>query len=160
MRSLTWSTSDAVWFTEIDDDHKEIFEAVACLQKALSGPAPRTDVRQTVEDLIAAVAAHLAHEERLMRAARYPSLAWHKRLHEGARKQVLRFARRLEQGDERAASELAEYLTSWLQRHTRMADRMLGSFLRNQLRSIGKLTFRAETTRRIPSAGECQRKNR
>ena len=33
MRSMKWSTSHAVFVTEIDDEHKEIFEAVSELQK-------------------------------------------------------------------------------------------------------------------------------
>jgi hemerythrin len=142
---MKWSTSDAVWFTEIDDEHKEIFEAVAGLQRAGSGPAAPPDFRKAIEHLIESVAGHFAHEERLMRAARYPSLAWHRRQHEAARKRVEEFAQRLDLGDGGAAAELVEYLTPWLHGHTRVADRMLSSFLRNQLRSIGKLTFRAGT---------------
>jgi len=144
MRCLKWSRSDAVWFTEIDDEHKEIFEALGGLQKAVSGPdAP--DIRKAVEHLAASVAGHFAHEERLMRAARYPSLAWHKRQHQAAQKRVELFAQRLEQGDGSGAAELVEYLTGWLHGHTRVADRMMGAFLRNRLRCIGKLTFRAGT---------------
>jgi hemerythrin len=37
MRSLKWSTSHAVFVTEIDDEHREIFGAVADLQNLLSG---------------------------------------------------------------------------------------------------------------------------
>jgi hypothetical protein len=40
--------------------------------------------------------------------------------------------------------ELVDYLTSWLNDHTCVADRMMGAFLRNQRRCV-KLTFRAGT---------------
>ncbi len=144
MRSLQWSLSDAVWVTEIDDDHKEIFAAVANLQKLLSGAGPGADRRKLIEDLTTSVAGHFAHEERLMRAARYPSLRWHKQQHDAARKKVEQFALRIEEQDGTAGIELVEYLKSWLHNHTRVADRMMGSFLRNQ-RRVGKLTFRVGT---------------
>ncbi len=144
MSSLQWSTSHAVWVTEIDDDHKEIFEAVARLQKVLTSAGPPADSRKLIEDLVTSVADHCAHEERLMRAARYPSLRWHKQQHDAARKKVKQFALRIDRQDSTAGVALVEYLKSWLHDHTRVADRMLGSFLRNH-RRVAKLTFRAGT---------------
>ena len=37
MRSLKWSTSNAVFVPEIDDEHKEIFQALSNLQEVLAG---------------------------------------------------------------------------------------------------------------------------
>jgi hemerythrin len=145
MRSLQWSPSDAVWVTEIDDEHKEIFEMVARLQKSLSSAGPPAERRKLLEDLVTSVADHFAHEERLMRAARYGSLRWHKQQHDAARKKVQQFALRIKRHDSTAGTALVEYLQSWLHNHTRVADRMLGSFLRNHLRAVAKLTFRAGT---------------
>ena len=48
MRFLKWTTSEAVWVAEIDDEHKEIFEAVAQFQKILSSSAPPAEI--TVDD--------------------------------------------------------------------------------------------------------------
>jgi hypothetical protein len=80
-----------------------------------------------------------------MRAARYPSLPWHKRQHHGARRRTVAFIQRIETGDSEAGSALADYLSSWLRDHTRLADRMMGAFLRNQRRGLWKLTFQAGT---------------
>ena len=80
-----------------------------------------------------------------MRAARYGSLRWHKLQHDTASKRVSQFVLRIEQGDATAGFELVEYLTSWLHNHTRLADRMMGAFLRNQQRCMWKVTFRAGT---------------
>ena len=88
---------------------------------------------------------HFAHEERLMRAARYGSMRWHKQSHDAARRRVGQFARRIEKGDTKAGLELVEYLRSWLHDHTAIADRMMAAFLRNQQRCIGKLMFQAST---------------
>ena len=80
-----------------------------------------------------------------MRAARYSSLRWHKSAHDHARRRVRQVVERIEQGDSAAGEELVEYLTSWLHDHTRLADRMLGAFLRNHQRFMCKVTFRAGT---------------
>ena|ERR1019366_10416742 len=144
MRALKWSTSHAVFVTEIDDEHREIFEAVSSLQKVLSSQGPALEIRDLTQRLIACIVDHFAHEERLMRAARYGSLRWHKLQHDNARGRAEQFVARIERDDIGAGIELVEYLTSWLRDHTRLADRMLGAYLRNRQRCV-KLTFRAGT---------------
>ena len=145
MRSLKWSTSHAVFVTEIDDQHKEIFEALSNVRKVLTNGGPLLEIRKLTQRLVASIVGHFAHEERLMRAARYGSLRWHKQAHDAAHRRGGQFVLRIEQGDIKAGLELVEYLTSWLHDHTGLADRMMGAFLRNQERSMWKLTFRAGT---------------
>lgn len=144
MRSLKWTTSHAVFVTEIDDEHKEIFQTVANVQKAVVNHGSVEEVRKLTQRLVSSVIDHFAHEERLMRAARYGSLRWHKLKHDAAQRHVGQFALRVEQGDSAAGRELVEYLTAWLPEHACLPDRMMGAFLRNQRRCV-KLTFRAGT---------------
>ena len=144
MRSLKWSISNAVFVTEIDDEHKEIFAALADLQKALKAGGSAAETSGLTQRLIAAVGDHFAHEERLMRAARYTSIRWHKQQHDNARKRVGQFVMRMEQIGPGAGGELVAYLTGWLHNHTQLADRMMGAFLRNH-RRVGTITLRAGT---------------
>ena len=143
MSSLKWSLSHAVFVPEIDDEHKEIFEALAKLEQALDTASPLPQIQELTQRLVARAEEHFAHEERLMRAARYESLRWHKQQHDGVRKRARQFAPLIEDGDVEAGRTLVEYLKSWLRDHTRLADRMMGAFLRNQ--SLCKLTIRAGT---------------
>ncbi|HUI57223.1 MAG TPA: hemerythrin family protein [Bryobacteraceae bacterium] len=143
MQHLKWSVSHAVFVTEIDDEHREIFDVVGKLQTALAAGATSMELREITERLIACAQGHFAHEERLMRASRYGSFAWHKRQHDTARRRVQQLVPQIDQGDSAAGAALVEFLTSWLRDHTRLADRMLGAFLRN--RNLGKLTIRATT---------------
>lgn len=142
MPELKWSTSHAVFVPAIDDEHKEIFEAVADLRKGLAGDG---DAGAPLAHLVTCVVEHFAHEERLMRAARYESLRWHKQSHDAARRRVSQFAALIEKGDGAAGPALVEYLSGWLRDHTRLADRMLGAFLRNQRLALWKATFQAGT---------------
>ena len=144
MPCLQWSASHAVFVAEIDDEHKEIFEAVAHVQDVLTSRSPLLEIRKATQRLVSSIVGHFAHEERLMRAARYGSIRWHKQAHNAARRRVRKFVLRIEQGDSGAGLELVDYLTSWLNDHTGVADRMMGAFLRNQRRCM-KLTFRAGT---------------
>jgi hemerythrin len=145
MRSIKWSTSEAIWIDEIDDEHKAIFAVVADMQRVLLDSRPLADIRAILERLTGAIKDHFAHEQRLMHASRYPGLGWHKRQHYSARRNVRRFTLGIERGDRHAGLAMVEYLTAWLRNHTRVADRMMGSYLRNQRLNVGKLVFRAGT---------------
>lgn len=144
MRSLKWNSSHAVFITEIDDEHKAILDAVAELQAVLSKSPSARDLNDLSRRLAVRIEDHFAHEERLMRAARYGLLSWHTRCHDAARKRVARLVRRVGRGDPGAGAALIRYVTEWLHVHTRLQDRMLGAFLRNQRRTA-KMVFTAGT---------------
>jgi hemerythrin len=144
MRSLKWSTSHAVFVTEIDDEHKEIFEAVSNLQD-LGNSGPSSESGRVAQRLVKYIDGHFAHEERLMHAARYSGLGWHQRQHETARRRVGQFISKMEQGDAEARTALVQYLSEWLRAHTRLADKMMAASLRNHERFLCKVTFRAGT---------------
>jgi hemerythrin-like metal-binding protein len=145
MRAIRWTTSEAVWIEEIDDDHKEIFADLARVQKVLSNDGPPADIRKALERLTSTIAGHCEHEERLMRASRYGSLRWHKKLHEAVGRNVQQFAAAIEGGDREAGRALVEYLADWLPDHARTADRMMAAHLRNACLGVGKLVFRVGT---------------
>ena len=143
MAAFQWTASDAVFVTEIDDEHKEIFAAVSALEAALAD-GPEAGIAEATERLVISIIEHFAHEERLMRAARYESLRWHKQLHQNARRRVAQVVPEIEEGDHEAGRALVEYLKTWLQDHAHVADRMMCAFLRNQRRCM-RMTFQAGT---------------
>jgi hemerythrin len=145
MRTLKWTTSHAVFVTEIDDEHKEIFDALSECQKAFAGHSEAQQTRSATARLTSRITEHFSHEERLMRAARYESLPWHKQRHKAAMRRLEVLVARIEKGDEAAGPELVSFLTSWLHDHTRVADRMMGAALRNHRRSMWTMTFTAGT---------------
>jgi hemerythrin-like metal-binding protein len=144
MRSLKWNISHAVFVADIDDEHQEIFEAVAHLRESLSGHEALPEILSQTQRLAMAIVGHFAHEERIMRAARYDSLSWHQGQHRAALRRAKQFITQIEKGDLESAAALVDYLTDWLHAHTRLADQMLGAFLRNQ-RRVWKVTFHAGT---------------
>jgi hemerythrin len=144
MPTLRWTLEHAVFVTEIDDQHQDIFDALAAFRQAhASGDV--ADVQRSLKRLTVRIADHFEHEERLMRAARYSGLRWHRQRHNSARKRVAVFADRIQAGDQDAVAGLVEYLTTWLHDHTRVADRMMGAALRNHSRAIWKIAITAGT---------------
>ena len=143
MRALKWTAVHSVFLTEIDDDHKEIVAALWAFNGLLAG-GPAAELRPATERLITCISEHFAHEERLMRAARYSSMRWHKGQHDNARTRVAGFVPRIEHGDMQAGHALVKFVISWLHNHTRLADQMMAAFLRNHRRAC-KLTFLAST---------------
>ncbi len=145
MSALKWSMSNAVFLPEIDDEHKEIFAAVSKLQEGLARGCGLPEMSDLAKRVAACSVEHFAHEERIMRAARYPSLRWHKQQHDAARRRVRQWVAGIQEGDAGAGPALVEYLTAWLPVHTGLPDRMMGAFLRNRQRSLFHLTIRTGT---------------
>ena len=135
MRLFKWHKSNAVFFPEIDNQHRAVFQATGELQQALRGGAPLFEDQEVLHRLIAAIEDHLAHEEKLMRSARYLSFEWHKQQHDTARKRLRQYVPLIEAGDAQAGAALVEFLTHWLDDHTAVTDRMMGAFLRNRQRA-------------------------
>lgn len=145
MRTLKWSTSHAVFVREIDDEHQEIFAALTDFEKVLAEGGEWPELKPAIDRLTDCITGHFAHEERLMRAARYESRKWHKQRHDGALRLFEGFVARLQAGDPEAGTEMVECLATWLHNHTRVADRMLAASLRNHERCMWKVTFEAGT---------------
>lgn len=136
MRAFRWSKSNEVFVRELDDEHQVVFHAMGELQTALHTGASRSHVTDILHRLTACLEEHFAHEEKLMRNARYLSFEWHRQQHNTVRKRLRQFAPVIEEGDRDAGHQLVEFLSRWLEDHTAVSDRMMGAYLRNQERTL------------------------
>ncbi len=134
MRIVEWTESHAVHVPAVDDEHQELFRICEELRLAITAGCPMDEVQPIVDRLVVHVGHHFTHEEREMRVSAYSHYAWHRRQHQTARANVRRLTKRLQGGDRDAAIELVDYLSIWLNDHVRLADRMLGAYLRNHQR--------------------------
>jgi hemerythrin-like metal-binding protein len=135
MQLFHWKKSNTVFTPAIDDEHKTIFQATGELQQALHTRAPLFQVQEILHRLIACTEDHFAHEEKLMRGARYLAFDWHRQQHDAVRKRLRTYGPLVEQDDREAGHQLVEFLTRWLDDHTAVTDRMMGAYLRNQERA-------------------------
>lgn len=134
MRGFKWNAAHAVFLGEVDAEHRAIYQAAGDLQQAILAKAPPERILEIMRAVLAHSEDHFAHEERLMRSARYESYAWHKQQHDAARKRLAASAARIENGEYEAVESLLEFLGGWLRDHVAVADRMMGASLRNHER--------------------------
>ena len=83
MALITWTASQ--YGTNVgfaDDEHKILFDKLNKLYDLATGGAARSAIGAQLDDLIAYVVGHFAHEEKEMQAKNYAGLAVHKAEHE------------------------------------------------------------------------------
>jgi hemerythrin len=131
MRRFSWSSAYSIYVPEIDAEHRALFCLASRLQRDVSAGCAPEQLRPAVEELVSHAVRHFSHEERLMRSDAYPLYEWHKRQHKTARDKAMAMERRLMRGDQDAVPLLLDFLSTWLGPHIRLADRMLGAYLRN-----------------------------
>jgi hemerythrin len=134
MRNFKWNGLYAVYVPEIDTEHKELFKLGAELHRALAGGADQAKVESLLHDVLEHISVHFAHEEGMMEETAYPSRGWHLKQHGTAGKRAAAVVRHIHKGETAQALEALEFLYSWLRDHTAVADKMMGSYLRNRRR--------------------------
>ena len=124
-----------MYVPEIDSQHQEMFSLAAELRQALLERDDRIHLEALERCLAAAVATHLADEERLLHAANYPALEWHRRQHQTALSKLAALQHGIEAGDRQSSFDALEALAAWMRDHISIADRMAGAYLRNHWRA-------------------------
>lgn len=82
MAPIEWKPEYGVGDPAIDHEHRELIDLVNRAAGAIIDRGPESDIENDLGDLLQAISAHFALEERQMRQARYDRLAEHKADHE------------------------------------------------------------------------------
>lgn len=129
MAELTWGEKYAVGVRAIDDEHKELFEAVRGLESAAARNAGPAEMDVLLKKLVAATSCHFADEERAMREARYPGLALHAANHQRLMDKVEAFAARYSGSGAAVNQHALTFLRDWLCYHIENDDVRFGHWL-------------------------------
>ena len=127
LTELNWRDKYAVGFRAIDDEHRELFEAVRELESAM---ALNAETGVPLKKLVSATAKHFANEEAMMRAAKYPGLALHAANHQRLMEKAEAFATRHGQGGVAVNQHALNFLRDWLLHHMENDDARLGAWLK------------------------------
>ncbi|MDA8098398.1 MAG: bacteriohemerythrin [Nitrospiraceae bacterium] len=133
MASIDWSGALASGSTEIDTQHKELFQRINDLLNAQErGGMSREEVSRIVSYLSDYVVFHFGAEEKLMDTYSYSSASGHKAQHAQFIKVFQRLKdRMLHQGiSADLQQETKELVVDWLLNHIKFSDRALGSALK------------------------------
>lgn len=82
MAPIAWKPEFSVGDPAVDHEHRDLVALVNTAAAAILEGRPDADVDRCLGDLLRAISAHFAHEEKQMRRAGYDELAIHKADHE------------------------------------------------------------------------------
>ena len=82
MTLLKWTDEFSVGIEEVDSEHKELIEMINGLHDVMQVGADYVQVVELLGEIYTQIAAHFAHEEKIMRNAHYPLYEAHKEDHE------------------------------------------------------------------------------
>jgi len=125
MALLQWKDQYSVGIEAVDYEHRELIDLINRLHAEFSAKGLSASVEAFFGDLLKAISAHFALEERFMREHNYDQLAQHKADHE----RLIDELRDIMDDDllkeDIASSRLPERLDAWFSRHFETHDARL-----------------------------------
>jgi len=131
--SILWSDSLVSGSTEIDTQHKELFQRINGLLAALEkGGTSRDEVHTIIRYLTDYVVFHFGTEEKYMDQYQYSSASAHKAQHAQFVKVFQKLKdRMLAEGiNPKVQQETRDLCVDWLINHIKFSDRALGMYLK------------------------------
>jgi hemerythrin len=130
MTLLSWKEEYSVGIGAIDCEHKELIDRINRLHQACDAADAHMAVPAFFGDLLAAISAHFALEEKFMRDLAYDGLGLHKEEHERLLDELREMMDTFEWSEEMDTLELARCLDPWFTRHFRTYDAELHDAIR------------------------------
>ncbi len=124
MSLITWTADQFgtnVGFA--DDEHKILFGKLNKLYDLATGGAARSAIGEALDDLIAYVVGHFAHEEKEMLAKNYAGYAAHKAEHEALIGVCAGLQTKLHAGEAEVTEEVGQMVKDWLTNHIPNVDK-------------------------------------
>lgn len=137
-----WREEYACGFTQIDEQHKMLFQVINTLHDAMLQGEGRQVLKKTLQELIEYTLEHFETEESLMLTHNYPEYDAHVKRHRELTTDVLQLAEKFEQNQAFLTVELSHFLTDWLIHHIKGEDRKMIKFFREkkQKQTVGLWT--------------------
>ena len=132
MSIFSWKQEYTLGHSEIDNQHKKLFELAEELHTAMVGGKGKQVLAQTLSNLIIYTQKHFAMEERLMQTHRYPDYLKHKAEHDALTARVLGFQKEFASNRAALSIDLLHFLKDWLAHHIGDVDRKVAVFFRSK----------------------------
>lgn len=132
--AIQWRESYAIGIKEIDDEHKQLFDAIDKLFTACSQGKGKEEVGNTLEFLEDYTKVHFSDEQQIHAKYNYPERLSHKAVHDNFLKT---FTGLKKQFDEEGASVLFvstvnKTVLDWLIKHIGSLDKAFAAFVKEQ----------------------------
>ncbi len=130
MTLMTWTDALSVNLPEIDAEHQQLVSLINDLHATMKDGTALETLDVIFSGLVDYTVHHFAHEERLMRAARYPQYPTHKRQHDDLTSRVVALQEKFADGGRTTVTlETMAFLKNWLTTHIMDIDRQMGAFV-------------------------------
>ena len=130
MALITWTAE--LYGTNVgfaDDEHKILFDKLNKLYDLATGGAERSVIGSQLDDLIAYVVDHFAHEEREMTAKGYGAFDAHKAEHTALIGICADLQKKFHAGEADVTEEVGQLVKGWLDSHIPNFDKSYSSLL-------------------------------
>jgi len=130
MALITWNVEQhetKVAFA--DDEHKILFDKLNKLYDLATGGAERSSIGSALDDLIAYVVEHFAHEEKEMQAKNYAGYVAHKAEHDALVGICAGLQTKFHAGEGDVTADTGALVKDWLDSHIPTFDRAYESTL-------------------------------
>jgi len=125
MPLLQWKDHYSVGVEAVDHEHKELIELINQLADEVLAKGTTLTASAFFGDLIRAISAHFALEERFMRERGYDQLSQHKGDHERLLDEILHIMDGCQDDETANRADLANRLDIWFSRHFETHDARL-----------------------------------
>ncbi|MDR2864213.1 MAG: hemerythrin family protein [Spirochaetaceae bacterium] len=129
-----WSESLATGNEQIDEQHKQLFEAINNLMKACRQGQGGAELKKSIDFLNDYTIKHFFDEQVIQQKYKYPDYENHKNIHEGFKATVRDFSHKLilKGASEELANEVRTQIGDWLVNHIKTQDIRLGIFIKGK----------------------------
>jgi len=130
MSLFQWNDSFSVGNSEIDGQHKKLFQLADRFHAAMAGGKGKQILQQTLAELIEYTKHHFASEENIMLKTSYPEYHQHKTEHDALTHKVAQFRDDLAADRVVVTIDLLQFLRNWLVNHIGQMDKKIGEYIR------------------------------
>jgi hemerythrin len=114
----------------VTEQHQHLAAEIKQVREILAAGETWASVGPLLDQLLADIGAHFAHEQELMRHGGYPGLPGHQREHEEFLAKIRAMRSRCDEEHSELMGVLADMLHTWFVRHESSSDRRAAEFLK------------------------------
>ena len=130
MALLNWGVEHSVGIPAMDDEHRELYEAINELHTAVLRGEEQSLAAQLLAEVVNRTRAHFSSEEEILRATNYPELAAHCLKHQSLIEEIEELVARFEDGDVALNDQSLKFLRYWFNEHIQNDDLSYSAWLK------------------------------
>jgi methyl-accepting chemotaxis protein len=134
-----WDISFATNNAHVDEQHKQLFDALNSLLDAVTLKKPESEVKKALIFLGDYTDKHFSDEEELLTRYKFPDFAKHKKVHDSFKKSVRELDINADKmgGCDKLAARIQNMVGDWLTFHIKGMDMQWAAYIRNQAQKAG-----------------------